>query len=53
MSWDQASTLDDMWRVTVQKIVTGYSLYIKATRRWLGTSFAPAMNLQDNDTNAT
>ena len=36
--------LDDMWRVTVQKLVTGYSLYIKATRRSLLTSFGPAMN---------
>ena len=36
--------LDDLWRVTVQKLVTGYSLYTKATRRSLGTSFGPAMN---------
>ena len=36
--------LNDLWRVTVQKLVTGYSLYVKATRRSLGTSFGPAMN---------
>ena len=36
--------LNDLWRVTVQRLVTGYSLYIKATRRSYGTSFGPAMN---------